>query len=169
MKKGLFWGAALGFDEWHFSHHKRAMKPFRWPLPPQSRRGKRNTDTQFKVWALGDSRSRSRSQSGDHLQLHLLQLPRSFFLYKWLLDQKTRISHLNLLICALDSISEVLINLFFFVGDAFAMMISLCFGFIQPYFLLSVVCVWSLFCKCCNQKIMFLSDDLCVLLAAWCF
>lgn len=83
--------------------------------------------------------------------------------------KNTIISHLNLLICRPDSIREVLINLFFFFGDACAMMICLCFGFIQSYFLLSFICVWSLLRKCCSQKIMFLSDDLCVLLAAWCF
>lgn len=115
-----------------FLHHKRAMKTFCWPS--QSWRGTVNTDTQFRVWALGDSRSRRRSRSGDHLQ-HPRSFPAPFKMDRLLKKRrnKTSLSHPNMLICAVDNISEVLINQVFSDDDL------LCCGFnLILFFSLSV-------------------------------
>lgn len=67
---------------------------------------------------------------------------------------KNNTSHLNMLICALDPISEVLNNHVCSYDDL------LCCGFIQSCLFLRLSAgVGSLFCKCWKQKTL-LSDDL---------
>lgn len=65
----------------------------------------------------------------DHSQENIFSIHGPFFpLYGLIVKEKTSISHLIMLICAPDNISEVLINHVFSDDDL------LCFGFIQSSF-----------------------------------